>query len=283
VARTPESARHWRHPALAGVDLLVARFVDHVYTRHAHEGYVVGVVERGVESFAYRGSTHDAPAGSLVLVNPGEIHDGYAGIPDGWAYRTSYPDIPVLADIAAELGQLTGTPSFPDAVVQDPATAAAFVAAHRAAEQGDQLATSSLLRIAYGQVLRRHADLRPTPAGPVRAPRAVAAARELLHARVTDPPALQSLGDAVGLSPFALLRAFRAEVGLPPHAYLNQVRVRQAKVLLDLGQPPAEVALQVGFADQAHLSRHFKRVYGVPPGAYRRERKNVQDSGGRRS
>ena len=79
------------------------------------------------------------------------------------------------------------------------------------------------------------------------------------------------------MSPFALLRAFRAETGLPPHAYLNQIRVRLARRLLDDGLAPAVVAAEAGFADQAHLTRHFKRVVGVPPGAYQRERRNVQD------
>jgi len=262
---------------VAGVDLLRARFVDHVFTRHTHEGYVIGVVERGVESFDYRGDTHHAPAGSLVLVNPAEVHTGSAGVPDGWSYRTSYPGIDLVAEIAAELARPTGTISFPDPVVYDPATAAAFVAAHQAAERDDRLATSSLLRVAYGRVLRRHADLHTTTAGGTGGARAVAAARELLHASVLDPPSLEQLAATVGMSPFALLRAFRGELGLPPHAYLNQVRVASAKQLLDVGRPPADVALEVGFADQAHLSRHFKRVYGVPPGAYRRERNNVQD------
>ena len=75
------------------------------------------------------------------------------------------------------------------------------------------------------------------------------------------------------MSPFALLRAFRSQTGLPPHAYVNQQRVRLARSLLDSGVPPAEVAAQTGFADQAHLTRHFKRVVGVPPGAYQRERR----------
>ena len=74
------------------------------------------------------------------------------------------------------------------------------------------------------------------------------------------------------MSPFALLRAFRGETGLPPHAYLNQLRVRHARRLLDGGLAPAVVAAEAGFADQAHLTRHFKRVMGVPPGAYQRER-----------
>jgi len=73
------------------------------------------------------------------------------------------------------------------------------------------------------------------------------------------------------MSPFALVRAFRGATGLPPHAYLNQQRVRLARSLLDRGLPPARVAAEAGFADQAHLTRHFMRVVGVPPAAYQRE------------
>jgi AraC-like DNA-binding protein len=79
-----------------------------------------------------------------------------------------------------------------------------------------------------------------------------------------------------GLSQFALLRAFRRETGMPPHAYLNQLRVRRARLLLDDGLAPADVAAQTGFADQAHLTRHFKRVVGVPPAAYQRERASLR-------
>jgi AraC-like DNA-binding protein len=252
--------------------MLRAQFVGHVYSRHTHEGYVIGVIERGVESFSYRGDVHHAPAGSIVLVDPGEVHDGFAGIPEGWSYRTSYPSIDVVSSVAQELG-LAGTVTFPEPVVHDPDTAAAFVAAHRAAETADALATSSLVRAAYARTLRRHARPRSVEAPHLAGgPTAVAVARELLHARVTDPPTLPELAAAVGLSPFALARTFRNELGLPPHAYLNQLRVRRAKALLDNGEPPAAVAQLVGFVDQAHLSRHFKRMYGVPPGAYRRER-----------
>jgi AraC-like DNA-binding protein len=91
---------------------------------------------------------------------------------------------------------------------------------------------------------------------------------------VTDPPTLGELALVTGVGPFALMRAFQAETGLPPHAYLNQHRVRQARQLLDRGVPPAAAAAEAGFADQAHLTRHFKRVMGVPPGAYQRARRD---------
>lgn len=282
-----EVARYWQHSSVAGVDLLRARFVTHRYGKHAHETYTLAVIERGIEEFEHRGTLERAGPGAVVLVNPEVVHTGQAGIPDGWTYRVFYPEVQVLADIAADLGW-PRPPSFPQAVIADPGSAGLLRAAHIAAEHGDQLASSTLLRTALGGMLAAHGvPARASGPGPARlgragsgrggsgrggSGRAVEQVRELLNSRLADPPSLDELAVVTGLSPFALVRAFRAETGLPPHAYLNQVRVRRARRLLDRGLAPAEVAAHTGFADQAHLTRHFKRVVGVPPGAYQRER-----------
>jgi AraC-like DNA-binding protein len=269
-----EVARYWRHTAVDGVDLLRARYVTHRYGRHAHETYTFGVIEAGVEEFEYAGSTLRAGAGAVALLDPDIVHTGQAGTPAGWAYRVLYPKVSVVTDVAAELGWPAGTPRFPQTVLYDPATAALVRSAHRAAEHADDLTSGTLLRTALAGLLHAHAAGGPVAVpGPARrAPAAVSAIRELLHERLADPPTLAELATMTELSQFALLRAFRAEMGLPPHAYLNQLRVRRARLLLDDGVPAADVAAQVGFADQAHLTRHFKRVVGVPPAAYQRER-----------
>jgi AraC-like DNA-binding protein len=270
-----ETARYWPHAAVPGVDLLRARYVTHRYARHAHETYTIALIEDGVEEFSHgRSLLLRAGQGAVALLNPEVVHTGHAGVPEGWSSRVLYPCAHVVRDIAAELGAPRGTPHFPETVVQDERSAQLVRAAHLAAEHGDPLAASSMLHAALAGLLGRHAL--PTgrePAGRVRcAVRAVLAARELLHERVTAPPALDELARLTGLGPHALLRAFRAETGLPPHQYLNQVRVRMARRLLDSGLPPADVAAAAGFADQAHFTRHFKRVVGVPPGAYQRAR-----------
>lgn len=272
-----ESARYWQHPGLPGVDLLRARFVRQRYSRHAHETYVIALIDSGVEEFDHQGTTLRAGPGEVILVNPDTVHTGHAGIPEGWTYRVLYPAVDVVAGAAAELTTGRAAPCFPETVVDDPVCRRLLGAAHRGAEGGDRLAASSLLHGAVAALLQRHAAYAPRRLPRRSGRRAVRTTQEILDASLVDPPRLGALAAAVGTSPYALVRAFRAETGLPPHAYLNQRRVRRARELLDSGAPAAEVAVRVGFADQAHLTRHFKRIVGVPPAAYQRGRKNVQD------
>jgi len=81
---------------------------------------------------------------------------------------------------------------------------------------------------------------------------------------------LEALARHAGISAFHLCRVFRQTVGMTPHAYQTQVRVRHARSLLRAGLPITTVAAQTGFYDQAHLTRHFKRIVGLTPGRYLR-------------
>ena len=149
-----EMARYWRHAAVPGVDLLRARYVTHRYRRHAHETYTVGVIESGVEEFHYGGALLRAGPGAVALLNPEVVHTGQAAVPEGWSYRVLYPAVGLVAGIAAELGGPGGTPVFRQTVIDDPRCARLLRSAHLAAEHGDRLASSSLLRAA----LARHPD-----------------------------------------------------------------------------------------------------------------------------
>src|SRR5262252_10566349 len=231
-----EVARYWQHGAVEGVDLLRARFVTHRYGRHTHETYTFGLIESGVEEFDYGGTLLRAGPGAVALLNPDMVHTGHAGTPTGWAYRVLYPDPALVAGVATDLGWRRGTPFFPETVVYDPRSARLLRAAHVAAEHGDRLASASLLRAALAGLLRAHArpgDRAGMPRHPGRSPAAVHAVSDLLAEHLDDPPSLDDLAHATGMSPFALVRAFRRETGLPPHAYVNHLRVRLARRLLD--------------------------------------------------
>lgn len=264
-----ERARYWRFSGLPDTEMLTARFVTTHFTRHTHPTYTFGIITGGVEEYAHPGGTSRVGPGGLAVVGPDEVHTGHAGVPEGWTYRVFYPEPERVAGIARELG-LRGTPAFTESGIHAPEASRLLHAAHVAAERGDRLGSSSLVRRGIAALLRTHGRERPPQVRGAAARPQAALARDVLASRLAGPPTLEELAEAVGLGPFALSRAFSAVYGLPPHAYLNQLRVDRARGLLAAGRAPAEVAAEVGFTDQAHLSRHFRRHLGVPPGAYRR-------------
>jgi AraC-like DNA-binding protein len=92
--------------------------------------------------------------------------------------------------------------------------------------------------------------------------------RQYIDEHFTESVSLNTLAQHVSLSPYYLLRAFRAEVGMPPYAYLENVRIRHTQRLIKAGVSLAEVAAEAGFSSQSHMTRQFKKIIGVTPGQY---------------
>jgi AraC-like DNA-binding protein len=264
-------ARYWRAEGVP-VEAMHAHFTSHVYHRHSHESYSFGVTETGAQAFTCRHGRHVSAGGMVMAFNPDDPHDGHAAVDDGFTYR--------MVHIGPEfLASLTGTPLplFRSPVIEDPVMAASVRRLHRALtgraselERYERLAGTARLLV-------RHASGRePARRGAGRrvADRRVAAwIRELIQDNAGDPGGGELTADdlaaAAGCSRYAAYRAFRQAYGLAPSDYQRELRVRTARQLLTEGVEPALAAAEAGFADQAHLTRWFRRYYGVTPGAYR--------------
>lgn len=266
-----ERTRFWESPALSGVELLHARYIEQRFAPHVHEGFVFTVIEGGAQRFRHRGSDHLAPVGSMVLINPDEVHTGSKAHEEGWWYRGFYPAPAQVDGVLEELGLARGgMPSFAMSVLQDVELHRAFAQLHRLLDSdAHALHQQTAWREALLLLFQRHARVPQAPT-PGLEPRAVTLAKELLTAQLVAPPSLEQLAAAVNLSPFHFARVFRRATGLPPHAWLQQRRLEQARALLKGGCAPVSVAAQLGYADQSHLARQFKQAYGVAPGEYRR-------------
>lgn len=265
-----ESIRFWQTAPLTGVELLTARYIEHRFVPHVHDGFVIGMIMAGAQRYRYRGAEHLAPSGTLVLINPDEVHNGHKGHDAGWRYRAFYPDNAQMHSLLEELN-LPGThlPTFNETLLQDPELFSGLCHLHQQLEGPESaLQQQTVWRQMMLALLSRHARL-PQPAPPGVEHRAVRQAKELLQTRLAHPPSLEELAAAVNLSPFHFARVFQRATGMPPHAWLMQQRVAHARALLQQGCLPVHVATQLGFADQSHLSRQFKKVYGVGPAAYR--------------
>ena len=163
-------------------------------------------------------------------------------------------------------------PEFSGDVVRDPEIAAALHHFHRLAEgpRSSLLERQTYLIEALVLLVGRHGVPPLAPRPPGREPNAVRRSREYLQEHLAENVTLEALARHAGLSAFHLCRVFRRAVGITPHTYQTQIRVRRAKSLLREGLPITTVAAQTGFYDQAHLTRHFKRMIGLPPGRYTR-------------
>jgi AraC-like DNA-binding protein len=257
-------------PAL---DLLTARFDQHVYAPHAHDEYTIGVCVDGSEIIDYRGGHIRTGPGSIVVLAPGEMHTGGPGnATDGYAYRALYAEPGLLTD--GTVGH--GLPHFREPLLHDAELAAALRITHtELAACPDPLEAESRLPWLLTALARRHSTARAASDTIAGADHIARAVRDRLADELLEPPSLSALATDLGLSRYQLLRAFRTTMGIPPYAWLAQHRVNRARGLLESGLRPAEVATLVGFADQAHLTRWFRRVLGVTPAAYRN---SVQDA-----
>jgi AraC-like DNA-binding protein len=267
----------WRLNGLDRLQLMRAHLSGRAFGRHGHETFAVGVVQEGAEEIRFRDGVERVGPGGVVFINPEVVHTGVA-IGDGWQYRVAYPSVGIMREIGGGL-----LPSFRHRLSYDRRAARLIAEAHSAAETEDPLTAESMLSSALARLLRAYGTLSSSATETPALGRSLIRAHDLLHERLTDPPSLEQLATETGVPPFTLLRSFREAYGLPPHAFLTQLRVRRARALLETGLSPAEVAVSVGFFDQAHLSRHFRRIVGVPPGTYQRGGNFVQAAGGESS
>ncbi|MBB5470675.1 AraC-like DNA-binding protein [Paraburkholderia sp. CI2] len=268
--RFRDSARYWRTPLLPGADLLTAEYHDHEFAPHWHDAYTIPVIVAGAECYRYSGEHHVAEAGSVPVINPGELHTGSKAVEAGWRYRVMYAPVGFLCALADEVaGKPQALPWFAPGVIRDSDLATRLAHAHRLLEAGDDaLAAETAMLDALSTLLVRYARTRPAAARVATDDTRVALMQERLTGDLVEPVTLAEVAKAAGLSPFHAARLFTQSTGLPPHAWRNQVRLQRALAPLRAGVPVTDVAAASGFTDQSHFTRHFRRMFGVPPGQW---------------
>ena len=263
VAATHEWVRAWK-PAVPGIhEVFHARFVEHAYPPHTHDTWTVFIVDEGAIRYDLEARHRGAAGSRVTILPPHVVHDGRPATGDGFRKRVLY----VGTDILDE--RLTGrTVDHPD--IADPAVVRGLGALHRALQGPDDGFAAEELFADFVHRLRERLGDRPT-ADAQRPDHEVAAdLRDLLDTRASEPVTLAEASRLLGASPGHLTRCFTRAFGIPPHRYLLARRIDAARKRLLDGQPPALVAADVGFHDQAHLTRHFKRHVGTTPARFAR-------------
>lgn len=264
-----DSSSDWMRPteAVGGVELFEARLQGLAYRRHRHDTYAISLTESGVQAFTYRGATHVSKPGQVVVLHPDEPHDGQAGTEDGFGYRQLYIEPAMIFEATSALGDGGGFLPF----VRQPVTTNVVLAAaiHSAFGQDrEPLAIDDvLMRVAAG-MLGADRSQRRAPLPRRIDITAVDRARQFLDAETTRVVSSAELEAITGLTRYELARQFRAVVGTSPYRYSLMRRLAAARAQIARRRPLVDVALETGFADQAHFTRRFTDAFGITPGQY---------------
>lgn len=251
--------------SLPGLERMEAQFSGEAFAPHRHDTYALGITLSGVQTFRYRGEKRFSLPGNCIILHPDELHDGAAGDEAGLKYRMLYLEpallAPALGDAARSL------PFIADPVVSHPGLARLLASV--LSTMGDRLedleadgflALLAPMLAGLSSEPAKNASLLPL--------RELDQVRDFLTEHANENIASSRLEDISGLDRFTLARHFRALYGTTPHRFMIMRRLAAAREKIGRGIPLADIAAETGFADQAHLTRHFKKTYGMPPGRW---------------
>jgi len=263
----PDRHSFWHDPALPFIEARAVQDGRHVcYDKHSHAHFSIGAITGGHSHYLNQRSLQEVGPGSLVLMNPEEVHACNPIADQPWSYLMFYLDTDWLRSQQEEAGLGSEFRPFDMTASRDPLLYQGLQHLHHQLVQApDPLAREVACHLFSRQLLARLTPARWDD----RPPQHLQRAAELMQDDSASPLSLLQLSAVAGLTPSHFVRAFSQHYGMTPHAYLLDRRIRHARTLLKQGQPLAEVALASGFADQAHFQRQFKRRVAATPGQYR--------------
>jgi len=248
-----------------GTEILIANKSARIW-RMFHERFLICGFTTVATAWIYRKQSQFMSDGGTAFFEPGETHRVTASLRPS-TFRGIFIDPEKFIERAHETGCKT-RPHFRSAQVTDLGLLDAVYRFSTAVENDEtvleqQSHFSELLNLVLG-----YTEDRPQAIYSSQLERSLLRAKELLHEKFSEQISLDELAVASAMSRFHLVRGFMRQFGLPPHAYQVHLRIKRACALLRLHHLPSAAGVAVGFADQSHFARHFKKVMGVTPGAY---------------
>jgi AraC-like DNA-binding protein len=266
--REPVSDR-WRVAGFESIELLRGLQVTLEYPRHWHEEIYLSATLGGTSYLDYLGTSQLTPRGTLAMVAPGDIH---ANRKIACSFRCVFLEFRAVQNAVEQFIErnIPGF-GFRSGLIEDRRTIEEFLQVHRSMEGGEPgLARDDSAFSFLHELAARHGTANiPLPRGGNEG-FAVRRTKQFLDEHYAERVSLHELARWTRLSACHLNRSFRRKIGMPPHEYQLQVRILKAKSFLRLGRSVSETASLVGFVDQSHFTRHFKRSVGVTPGKFLR-------------
>jgi AraC-like DNA-binding protein len=244
-----------RNKWLDGLLFVQSSYCTHVYPPHFHDHYVISLITKGLNEGHCQKRKYQIPQNEIIVINPGEIHTGSSFENKLLSYIGFYID-PSFFGIQQ--------PDFQELHINDPRLTKNFFTFF------ESRFSDHALEIEEKKVLFFQRLIHPegTRATKNFEKKQVSRIKSFLQDHFDADFRLHDLSRAMGLSGFHLIRLFKESVGLTPFEYLRNLRIEKSKLLLRKSIPISEIAVQVGFYDQSHYHKHFKRIVGITPGHF---------------
>lgn len=272
-------AIYWADSSISGLKFLSTQYSNHEFAPHTHDSFAIGVVESGAQSFRYKSPPDIVPAGNIMVIHPGEVHTGYCIADKGCSYQMIYVDPKVVLKAFSDFYQnFNQDLHFKNQNISDNEVANSIRQAFRSFSNNSSplIEKESKLQIMLEKLISRYA-LPGCFGKKFKAEKTyVKKAKLFLEDNYDSDPSLKDLACEVNISPYHLLRMFKEDLGIPPHAYLTQIRIQKSKRFLIQGSPISDVAQLTGFCDQAQFTKRFKQIVGTTPGLFIKNRNNPQ-------
>lgn len=271
--KTKEKANFTIANAFDGLEIVHADYKGQEFSKHVHEGYTIGVIEKGAQRFYRSGEIHTADTNAIILVNADDVHTGESASPEGWQYRAMYPLPKHFENVSVDLYEgKKCAPYFSSSVINDPLfTEQLRLLFNQVDNNASKLLTETIL---YSLMLRLtlcHSSLRHVPKDISGSKEKLIRVKEYLDFYPEEDISLKQLAIIAGLSQYHFIRQFKKMFDLAPHGYQIQARLKKAKNLLKAGVKPVMVAMDCGFHDQSHFNRHFKKALGTTPSKFQKQ------------
>lgn len=258
----------WRPAAIAGVELQIGTQIEaYALPVHFHDSYQFDVMLEGERSWKRQQGRCVVAPGQLSVAHPGETH-AVNVVGKANSFRTMHVDASRLLEIHEKIRGRRQLPWFAFDISDAP-TVKRFLHAHRMMECEEGSAAENALTAFLHYLVRHHASGERWR-GRVAERAQLRRVRDFIDQNLSQDIALEALAEMVGISKFHLVRQFAFAYGLPPHTYQLRARIARARELLAKGAAVKLVSAELGFADQSHFGRYFRKITALTPAEYQR-------------
>lgn len=253
--------------ALPFVEMRRANHSNACFHTHTHDEFSFGVIDQGQAIYTNQGTGYAIGQGHTVTINPGDAH---ACNPDAgvWSYRMLFVDTGWIGAMQQEVDEskVIDFHAFSQHFRDDSRSFSEFNRLYSSLQSSENGLQSETLLMEF--LLELIPETAKKASNATLAKNQMSHVRDLLLDDVAENRSLSNIAEAVGVSRYHLVRSFKQHYGQAPHAYLLDHRIKRAKEKLQQGKKLSEVATDLGFSDQAHFQRHFKRRLAVTPKQY---------------